>query len=191
MLSQAAQFLVESVFNLFLVAVLLRFYMQLMRVSFRNPFAQFVVALTDFAVRPLRRFIPGWGGIDLPTLLLAWALELVLLFALYWLDGFPFVAAGASVLPAFAALALVRLLKLALYILIGLVFVQAILSWVNPFSPVAPVLAALTRPVMRPLQRVLPPVGNVDLSPLVVFIGCQLILMVPVALLEKAALSLF
>jgi len=190
MLSQAAQFLLESIFNLFLVAVLLRFYMQLMRVSFRNPFAQFIVAVTDFAVRPMRRFIPGLAGVDLPTLLLAWIVEFVLLLALYWLMGYPFLAAGATVLPAFAALALVLLLKLALYILIGLVFVQAILSWINPFSPVAPMLAALTRPIMRPVQRVLPPVANVDLSPLVVFLAVQLILMLPVAKLEELARGL-
>jgi YggT family protein len=190
MLSQAAQFLLESIFNLFLVAVLLRFYMQLMRVSFRNPFAQFIVAVTDFAIRPMRRYVPGFAGVDLSTLLLAWVIEFVLLLALYGLRGYPFLAAGAAALPAFAALALVLLLKLTLYILLGLVFVQAILSWVNPFSPIAPMLAALTRPVMRPVQRVLPPIGNVDLSPLVVFLAVQLVLMVPVAKLEELARGL-
>ena len=191
MLSQALQFVLETIGNLFLVALLLRFYMQLMQVSFRNnPFAQFIVALTDFAVRPLRRVIPGLWGMDLATLLLAWLIEFALLLTLYWLDGFPFVAAGASVLPGFVLLATVRLVKLGLYMIIGLIFIQALLSWVNPFSPMAPVFKSLTGPFLRPVQRVMPPVGNVDLSPLVVMLVCQLFIMLPITWLERHALTL-
>jgi YggT family protein len=191
MLTQAAQFLLESILNLFLIAVLLRFYMQLLRVPFRNPFAQFIVALTDFAVKPLRRIVPGLRGIDLATMVLAWVLEFALVLALYWLGGFPFGAAGFSVLPGFAFLAVVRIFSLSLYLLLGLVFLQAILSWVNPLSSVAPILAGLTRPFLRPVQRLIPPVGNVDLSPLVLLLVIQLLLMLPVAMLEKLATSLF
>ena len=191
MLSQALQFVLETIGNLFLVALLLRFYMQLMQVSFRNnPFAQFIIALTDFVVRPLRRVIPGLWGMDLATLLLAWLIEFILVLTLSWLDGFPFLAAGTPVLPGFVLLAIVRLVKLGLYMIIGLIFIQAILSWVNPFSPMAPVFNSLTRPFLRPVQRVMPPVGNVDLSPLVVMLVCQIIIMLPITWLERHALNL-
>jgi len=84
----------------------------------------------------------------------------------------------------------VHLFKLSLYLLIGLVFVQALLSWFNPFSPLAPVISALSRPFVRPIQKILPPIGNVDLSPMVVFVICQLIIMLPVAWLETMVLRL-
>jgi YggT family protein len=190
MLNEALQFLLQTLVNLFLIAVLLRVYMQRVGVSFANPFAQFVVALTNFAVRPLRRIIPAVGGLDLASLLLAFLLQFLLTLTLYGLNGFPFAVAGGAVLPAFLLLALARLLTLALYVLIGLVFIQAVMSWVNPFSPLAPMFSALTRPVLAPIRRVLPPIGSVDLSPLAAFIICQLIIMLPVAFLERLALGM-
>jgi YggT family protein len=190
MLNNALQFLLQTLVNLFLIAVLLRFYMQWLGVSFANPFAQFVVALTNFAVRPMRRIIPGAGGMDVASLLLAYGLQLLLTLALYWLGGFPFTVAGGGVLPGFMLLALARLLTLALYVLIGLIFIQAVMSWINPFSPLAPMFAVLTRPALAPIRRILPPIGNVDLSPLVAFIVCQLVIMLPVAFLERLALGM-
>ena len=190
MLNQALQFLLETVLNLFLIAFLLRFYMQLLRAPFRNPFADFVVALTDFAVKPARRIIPSVAGLDVATLSLAWLLEFLLLLAVKWLGGFPFLVAGGVIWPAFALLAVVHLFKLSLYLLIGLVFVQALLSWFNPFSPLAPVISALSRPFVRPIQKILPPIGNVDLSPMAVFVICQLVIMLPVAWLETMVFRL-
>lgn len=190
MFNQALQFLLETVLNLFLIAFLLRFYMQLLRAPFRNPFADFVVALTDFAVKPARRIIPSVSGLDMATLLLAWLLEFLLLLGVKWLGGFPFLVAGGAVWPVFALLAVVHLFKLSLYLLIGLVFIQALLSWFNPFSPLAPVIYALSRPFVQPVQKILPPIGNVDLSPMAVFVICQLIIMLPVAWLENMVLRL-
>lgn len=190
MLTQAAQFLLETVFGLFVLAALLRFYLQLMRAPFRNPFSQFVAALTDFAVRPLRRVIPGLFGLDLASLLLAWLVEFLLLLALFWLGGFFLLKSGPSVFLAIFFLAAVKLLKISIYILLGAVFVQAILSWVNPYSPLAPVLHSLTEPFLGPVRRFIPPLANVDLSPLVIFLICELLLMVPVAWLETLAMRL-
>lgn len=190
MLNQALQFLLQNVVNLFLIALLLRFYMQWARVPFQNPFAQFVVRLTDPAVRPLRRLIPGLFGIDLGTLGLALVLEFALILTLFWLDGFPFAAAGSKVLPALLLLAVVYLVRLGVYVLIGLVIVMAVLSMVNPFSPFMPVFAALAAPVLRPFRRWLPPIANFDLSPLVFLLICQLIIMLPLAWLERLARGL-
>jgi YggT family protein len=94
MLADTLAFFIQTLGGLLAVAVLLRFAMQVMRVPFSNPFAQFIVKITDFAVRPLRRVIPGWGGYDWASLFLAWLIEVVVAAALLWVKGFPFSLAG-------------------------------------------------------------------------------------------------
>ena len=84
----------------------------------------------------------------------------------------------------------VKLLQLSIYLLIGTLIAEAILSWVNPHTPMAPMLHAVNRPFLQPLRSFIPPVGNVDLSVLVLLIICQLILIVPLSALEQVALSL-
>lgn len=191
MLSQAAIFLVETILGLFSLALLLRFYLQLVRAPYRNPVSQFLCALTDFAVIPARRVIPGLWGMDLATLMLAWLCEVLQLVAVLALRGVDSDAASGAVLAAIAVLAAVKLLKMSIYILMVAVIVQAILSWVNPYSPIGPLLSSLTQPFLRPVQRYVPMVANVDLSPLVLIIVLQLILMLPVAWLEMNVARLF
>ena len=189
MIAGALAFLIQTLGNLFVIAVLLRFMMQLFRVPFRNPFAQFIVALTDFAVKPLRRVVPGFMGLDWACLLLAWLVELGVVLAGYWLNDFPFALAGGQVWPVMLGLAMVRLLSLTVYMIIGLTLVRAVLSWVNTNSPLAPVIYELSEPFLRPLRRIVPMVANVDLTPIVLFILCQLVLMVPILALEQALLG--
>ncbi len=189
MIEAALKFLIQTLGNLFVIAVLLRFMMQLFRVPFRNPFAQFIVAITDFAVKPLRRVVPGLFGLDWACLVLAWLVELVVVAAGYWLDGFPFALAGGKVWPVMLGLAVVKLLSLAIYMIIGLTLVRAVLSWVNTDNPLMPVVYELSEPFLRPLRRLIPMVSQIDLTPLVLFILCQLILMVPVLALERALLG--
>lgn len=189
MISGALAFLIQTLGNLFVIAVLLRFMMQLFRVPFRNPFAQFISVVTDFAVKPLRRVVPGVFGLDWACLVLAVIIEGIVVVSGYWLDGFPFGLAGSKVIPVMFGLALVRLATLAVYLIIGLTLVQAVLSWVNPHTPLAPVVAALSEPFLRPLRRIVPLVSNVDLTPLVLFILCQLVLMVPILAVERALLG--
>ena len=189
MIAGALAFLIQTLGNLFVIAVLLRFMMQLFRVPFRNPFAQFIVALTDFAVKPLRRVIPGLFGLDWACLLLAWVVELMVVAAGYWLNDYPFALAGGKVWPVMLGLAAVRLLSLTIYLIIGLTLVRAVLSWVNSSTPLVPVIYELTEPFLRPLRRIVPMVANVDLTPLVLFILCQLILMVPILALERMLLG--
>jgi YggT family protein len=190
MISGALIFLVETVFDLFTVALLLRFLLQWTRAAQRNPVGDFANALTNFAVLPARRVIPGLWGLDLATLLLAWVVQLVEVFLILQLKGYPVAAFGGQSILALVLLAGVSLLRLGLYVLIFVVIVQAIVSWINPYSPIAPVANALTRPFLRPVQRVVPPIGNVDLSPLVFIVVCQLILMVPIAYLQGMLLQL-
>ena len=189
MIEAALKFLIQTLGNLFVIAVLLRFMMQLFRVPFRNPFAQFIVAITDFAVKPLRRVVPGLFGLDWACLALAWLVELVVVAAGYWLDGFPFALAGGKVWPVMLGLAVVKLLSLAIYMIIGLTLVRAVLSWVNSDNPLMPVVYELSEPFLRPLRRIIPMVSQIDLTPLVLFILCQLILMVPVLALERTLLG--
>ncbi len=191
MLAQALQFIIESVFNLFALALLLRFLLQWVRASFRNPFAQFLVALTNFLVLPLRKVIPGLAGLDLASLFAAWLVEFLMLLAVLAVSGFPLLVAGWGVVPGVMLWAVVKLVSLSVYVLMGAVLIQALLSWVNPYTPLAPMLDALAGPVLRPVRRLIPPVGGVDLSPLVVLLALQLVLMLPVAWLEMMAMGLF
>jgi len=191
MLAQALQFIIESVFNLFALALLLRFLLQWVRASFRNPFAQFLVALTNFLVLPLRRVIPGLAGLDLASLFAAWLVEFLMLLAVLAVSGFPLLVAGWGVVPGVMLWAVVKLVSLSVYVLMGAVLIQALLSWVNPYTPLAPLLDALAGPVLRPVRRLIPPIGGVDLSPLAVLLVLQLVLMLPVAWLEMMAMGLF
>jgi YggT family protein len=190
MIGNAMVFLVQTALGLLALAFLLRFYLQLFRAPPRNPLANFLVAVTNWAVLPARRVVPGLWGADLSCLALAWATTLVELAVVLSLQGYAMGAAvGVSVI-ALALLAAVQVLKISLYILIVVVIAQALLSWINPHTPLAPILFALTRPFLRPFQKRVPLVGGVDLSPLFVLILCQLALMVPVAWLEASVARL-
>jgi len=191
LITSALSFLVDTAFGLFIVALLLRFYLQWARAPYRHPLAEFLGALTDFAVRPARRVIPGLWGLDLATLVLAWLAQFVELAIVLYLKGYQLGSQAGLAFAAVALMAAVALVKLMLYIVMVTVIVQAVLTWINPYSPVMPLLNSLTRPFLRVFRRFVPPIGNVDLSPLFVVIVCQLLLMVPVAYVEAAITRLF
>jgi YggT family protein len=189
MFSDALRFLINVVFGVVVYAVLLRFLMQWLRAPFRNPLGQAVSALTDWAVKPLRRVIPGYRGYDWASLLLAWLLQVLWLAAIVTL-GTGIVS--STVAGLVALLAVVELIQAALWIIIVAVFVQAVLSWVAPDGPLAGVLNALTFRVLTPVRRLVPPLGGaLDLSPLIVIVLAQLVLMLPVAWLEQSVARLF
>ncbi len=190
MLGNALIFIVQVVFGLLTLALLLRFYLQWVHAPYRNPLADFVNALTDFVVRPARRIVPGLWGLDLPTLLLAWLMQWVELLVTLQVRGFSFGAEIGLAVVGITALAALAVFKMLVYIVLIATLMQALLSWINPDSPVAPLLDAKTRPFLRLFRRRIPPIGNVDLSPLFVLVACQLLLMVPVAWLESEALRL-
>lgn len=176
MLSQMLIFLLKTVLALFSLALLLRFYMQLLRAPYGNPLSQFLIAVTDFIVRPARRIIPGFRGMDMATLVLAWLTEFMLLGSVLMLQGYDLSSAGGTAAAGLGALALVQIIKTTLYILMVAIIIQAILSWINPYSPLAPLLDSLTRPILGVIRRRVQPIGNVDLSPLFVLIIIQLLL---------------
>ena len=186
MLSDALILLVRTAFGLFIVALLLRFYLQWARAPYRHPLAEFLQALTDFMVRPARRVIPGLWGLDLATFGLAWIGQWLELLIVLQVRGYPLGPDVGAALAILVLLALVTLVKIGLYLVIAAVFAQVLLSWVNPYSPVMPLLNSMTRPFLRAFQRRIPPIGNVDLSPLFLLVAIQLLLILPVAWLEAA-----
>jgi YggT family protein len=185
MLSQAGIFLIETFLGLFALALLLRFVLQAVRAPVRNPLSQFLVALTGFIVSPVRRMVPGLWGIDLTTLVLALLVKSAEIALVLAFRGFATGAPGVAVLGV-AFVAVVALLKLTVYMVLVAVLIYSILSWVSPFSPAMPLFAAVSRPFLLWFRRI-PPIGNVDLSPLFLVVACQLALMLPLQWLEQVA----
>jgi len=177
MLAQLLYQIIDWLFSFFTLALLARFALQWSRASFRNPLGQFIVAVTDWAVVPARRLIPSALGLDLSTLFLAWLTQAMfhgLVFGLF----IPAVAVTPSAVLSLALLALLATARLALYLLVAAVIISALLSWINPYAPLAPLFNAIADPFLRPLQRVIPPIGGLDLSPLVLLLVLQLLLSV-------------
>ena len=170
--------------------LLLRFYMQWLRAPFRNPVGEFVTVLTNWLVLPARRLIPAMLGLDLATLLAAWLAEGLRWVLILWLKGISFTGAPGIAAAAIAALAAVELLRLSLYLLMGVVLIQVVLSWVNPYTPFAPIFDALTRPFYRIFRRFIPPIGGIDLVPLVVIVITQ-VLLIAVGSLTQSVSRLF
>ncbi len=186
MMSNALLFLCDVFFALIVYPLLLRFWMQILRAPFRNPLGEALQGLTNWVVKPLRKIIPGWFGIDFATLLPAFVFRWLWLVAEFAIAG---TALDASVALQLLALTVVSLLKASIYLLMAAVIVQAILSWVAPHGPMAGVLNALTFRFLQPIRKVVPLIGGqLDLSPLIVIVACQLVLMLPMAWLEQAIL---
>ena len=173
---QILKYLIDVVFGLFTFALLLRFVMQLMRAPFRNPLGQALIALTDWIVKPLRRVLPGYKGLDWASLIATvlfqflWVLAILLIFG-----GFAMTGDGILFL---LVRTVFELVDHVLWLFIVIVIVQAILSWVAPDGPLSGLLNALTFPILRPIRKVIPLIGGtLDLSPLVFIVIAQVLLM--------------
>ncbi len=175
--SDAGTYLVSVVFGLYVLAVMLRFVFQLVHADFYNPISQALVRITNPPLRLLRRWIPGYRGVDIPSLVLMLALKTVELWLTLLLRGFSAAPAGLVVL------AVAELAQLALYVFMFAIIAEVILSWVAPgaWNPATQLLYSITRPVLRPARRVLPVLGGLDLSPLLAIVALQLLAMLVVA----------
>lgn len=172
MIVQILQFLLEVLSGLVAGACLLRVYMQAQRIPFGNPVGKLVFALSDWLVMPLRKVIPNRGPYDLSSLAAALLIMLVQYVLLWLLLG---ASGGWALIPV---LAVFGLLRMVLTGLMGILIVYAVLSWVQPQSPIAGILYRLSEPVLRPLRKFIPLVGGVDLSALVAIILIQVLQMV-------------
>ncbi|MBI3145631.1 MAG: YggT family protein [Pseudogulbenkiania sp.] len=182
MIAETLQFLIKTLADLFVLVLLLRFYLQVARAPFKHPLSQFVMAVSNFAVLPLRKLVPSMHGYDTATLLLAWLVALASNLLMLALNPLPYSFAAPQTWLGLLFLSLLDVFRQSLYLLMGAVIVQAVMSWVNPYNPLTPILDALTRPFLRPFRRAA--VGGVDLSPLILFLIIQVILMLPVRALE-------
>jgi YggT family protein len=180
----AGQFLLNTLFGLFIYAVLLRFLLQQVRADFYNPVAQFLVSLTNPLLKPLRRITPGVFGIDMASIVLLILLELVLQTLLAMLLNVPLTATVLLVRGAFDLLSSL----LTLYLVAILVVV--ILSWVNPYpNPLSQLLSRLTQPLLRPARKLLPAGNTIDFSPMLVSL-VLILLQMAVPFLERGTLEL-
>ena len=163
----ATVFLIQTVFGFYILAVMLRFLLQCVRADFYNPLVQFLVRITNPLLLPLRRFVPGYRGLDLASVVLAFALQLLEVLLVTALLGRSLDIGGVLLVTV------MELLKLLINIYLWGVIIQAVLSWINPDPrhPAARVLAQLTAPLLRPARRLLPPVSGVDLSPVLVVVA--------------------
>ena len=176
MLTQAGLFLLDTLVGFLCFALLLRFYLQAFRVSFRNQVGAFVVQLTNWLVVPLRKLLPGLFGLDLSCLLPAYLLQVILLLAVISARGGVEAIALGNLLPIILWKAVLATLRLSAYLLIGALILQAVLSWVAAYSPISQPLAQLTRPFLDPIRRIVPPIAAIDLSPLIAILLAQLVL---------------
>lgn len=187
MLAQIVGLLLGSAANLLAVAFLARVYLQWVRAPFRNPIGQFVLAITNWAVLPLRRIIPGLFGMDLASVFAAWLVQIAYFGVLVGLAGALTVAPEAMF--GVIWVACIAVLRMAVYLVIGVVIVAALLSWINPYSPLAPLFDTLSRPLLGPIRRRMPSLGGIDLSPMVVILLLEVLLVV-LANLQPMALML-
>lgn len=170
--ASAAAFVIQTLFGLYILAVLLRFLFQLLRAPFRNQISQFVVTATNPLLRPLRRVIPGYAGIDNASIVLMMALQMLELLLISLLFGKSPSIAGLFVL------SIGKLLEMAVYVFMIAIFARIVLSWINPqlINPMTALLNSLTDFMMRPARRYIPPIGMLDLSPMVIFLLLGLVL---------------
>lgn len=170
MLARIGSILVDVVGSFFVYLLLARFHFQWLRAPFHNQAGEFVIACTNWMVKPARRVIPPLFGLDLASLLCAWILQVLSMFLLLTFAGRELSSAPGTATGVLFGLALVDLLQYSLRILMFVVILQAVLSWVNPHNPLQSLLDALTGPFLRPIRRFVPPLANVDLSPLVLIV---------------------
>ena len=191
MLSAALNFLLNTIFNLLTLLFLLRFFLQLFKAPFNNPLTYMVVSLTDFAVKPARRLIPSWGKVDLSTLVLALVTQFLLQLCLLWLRDLPVSLVGNTIWTSLIGMSVLGIFRTMLDVFFYAILLQVILSWVNPHSPISSVLDSLTKPILAPIQRLLPTAGGMDFSPVVALILIQMVNISVVKTLELQLLNLY
>ena len=173
-ISNAGVFLIQTLMGLYALTFMLRFLLQLVRADFYNPFSQFLVKVTNPIVKPLRKVIPGIGGIDWASIIAV----ILLMLAEFLLIG---------LLPKYSipspqglfVLALAETLSLLANIFLFSIIIQAVISWINPgsYNPIIGLLSQLTAPILNPVRRYIPPISGLDLSPMVAIIGLYLVMM--------------
>lgn len=178
-LANPLEFLVTTLFSLYILAVMLRFLLGAVRADFYNPVSQFLVRITNPLLLPIRKVIPSIGSFDTSALLLMLLLQLLSLSLIVLLRGI-----SVSIV-TLLVMSVGELVMLTINVFMFAIVIQVILSWVNPgsYNPVTALLYSITSPIMRPIQRLIPTISGIDLSPLVAIIGLQVLRMLILPLL--------
>jgi len=163
-------FLVDTLFGLYILVVMLRLLLQIVRADFYNPFSQFLVKATNPPLRPLRRIIPGWGGVDIASLVLLFSLQCIAIILMALLHG------GLLESISIAGLvmaSLTKLISLLLYIYFFCLIILALMSWISPgaYNPVTALMSSITAPLLRPVRKLMPNTGMFDFSVFIVILG--------------------
>ena len=171
-LSNAGVFLVSTIFGMYILAVMLRLILQIVRADFYNPVSRFIVKITNPPLKPLRRFIPGFAGIDMASVLVMLTLQMLEFYIITLLRNFP-----TPDILGLGLYAFVELITLGFYIFLFSIFILALLSWINPghYNPITNLLHQITEPVLKPARRILPPMSGMDLSPMLAMVWLWLI----------------
>lgn len=178
-LQNASDFLLQALIGFALYTVLLRFWMQWVRADFRNQFGQFIISVTNPIIIPLRKILPSIGTIDTATVLLAYIICIIKIVAFLGLRNATDQAAPLDYLIWGVGV----LIKYSIYLFIGAIFIQVIASWVNPHSyhPILTVAKSISNPILAPAQRLIPPIGGLDFSAILVLLFLQFSLRLIVA----------
>jgi len=185
MFSDVLYFVLNILFSLFGIALIIRAWMYAIRLHPFNPYSQAVLRVTNWLVTPLRSIIKPSNRVDFPSLVACWLTALVFLWLTWVLLTGQLPAAEGLVRSLVAAA--VTMAKWAFNVVLWVTLIQAVLSWVNPLAPIMPLLHTLTAPLLDPIRRVMPNLGGLDLSPLVLLLLAQVAIMV----LQRFAFSLF
>jgi len=183
--TQAIQFLIQTIFSMYLVAIMLRILLQMTRADFYNPVSQFLVKVTNPPLIPLRRIIPGFMGIDMAAVLLLLVLMAAELFLIVLING------GSISLSGLIVIAIANLFDLLLDVYFYSILIQVIISWINPgsYNPVVSLLYSINEPLLGRARRLIPPISGFDFSPIVVVILLKLVgilLVQPIAALGRS-----
>ena len=176
-----AIFLIDTLFSLYILAVVLRFLLQWTGAEYQNPISQFLVKITHPPLKFLRRYIPSIGKIDTSSIIFALSLQMGADYSILMLKG---VSVGIG---ALAILSFTQLISLLINIFIFAVIANAILSWVSPgtYNPATSILHSLTEPLLNTCRKIIPDLGGLDLSPLIALLGLQLLKMLVLPPLQQ------
>ena len=157
----ALAFIVDALTSLYLLLLLLRVWLPILRADFRNPLAQGILKLTSPLVIPLRRILPSLGRVDTATVLVAFAIQYLAIVIILLIHGM------SAPVGAIAATAVIKLVSLSINLFAYAILIRVILSWISPgqYNPATAIVGTLTEPVLAPFRRLIPPLGGFDISP--------------------------
>jgi len=161
-IADAIVFIVQAIANLYLLVLLLRLWLPVLRADFRNQLAQAILKITSPLVIPMRRVMPSLGRVDTATILVAFVIQYLTILLVLLIYG------KTSGFAPIAITAVVNLVFLSLRLFAFAILIRVVLSWVSPggYNPATAIISTLTEPVLRPFRRLIPPIGGLDISPI-------------------------